>query len=99
MKVIVKVKDAMAVVRQFEAAPAQTMRELIRSVQQGVAEVLERVMDAEIELFLGEKSEASNKRNGYRARAWDTRVGRIDLEIPRLRRGSYGAPQHCRQCP
>jgi putative transposase len=29
------------------------------------------------------------QRNGYRARAWDTRAGRIELEIPRLRRGSY----------
>src|SRR3954467_14437918 len=29
------------------------------------------------------------QRNGYRERAWETRAGRIDLEIPRLRRGSY----------
>jgi transposase-like protein len=28
-------------------------------------------------------------RNGYRERAWETRVGRIDLEIPKLRKGSY----------
>ena len=30
-----------------------------------------------------------NHRNGYRARPFDTRVGTIDLAIPRLRRGSY----------
>ena len=29
------------------------------------------------------------QRNGYRGRAWETRAGRIELEIPRLRRGSY----------
>ena len=28
-------------------------------------------------------------RNGYRPRRWDTRVGTIELEIPKLRRGSY----------
>jgi putative transposase len=28
-------------------------------------------------------------RNGYRARDWDTRAGRIELAIPRLRKGSY----------
>jgi transposase-like protein len=28
-------------------------------------------------------------RNGYRERAWETRAGRIELAIPRLRRGSY----------
>jgi hypothetical protein len=30
-----------------------------------------------------------NSRNGYRARDFDTRVGSIDLAIPKLRSGSY----------
>ena len=30
-----------------------------------------------------------NSRNGYRHRPWDTRVGTIDLAIPKLREGSY----------
>jgi len=30
-----------------------------------------------------------NSRNGYRQRPWDTRVGTIDLAIPKLREGSY----------
>jgi hypothetical protein len=30
-----------------------------------------------------------NRRNGYRTRDWDTRVGTIDLAIPKLRAGSY----------
>ncbi len=29
------------------------------------------------------------QRNGYRHRTWDTRVGTIDLHIPKLRQGSY----------
>ena len=30
-----------------------------------------------------------NSRNGYRTRDWDTRVGTIELAIPKLRKGSY----------
>ena len=30
-----------------------------------------------------------NHRNGYRERGWETRVGRIELAIPKLRKGSY----------
>ncbi len=30
-----------------------------------------------------------NRRNGYRPRDWDTRVGSIELAIPKLRKGSY----------
>ena len=29
------------------------------------------------------------QRNGYRERRWETRAGRIELQIPRMRRGSY----------
>ena len=28
-------------------------------------------------------------RNGYRAREWQTRAGTLELQIPKLRRGSY----------
>jgi hypothetical protein len=38
----------------------------------------------------GERSgERVARRNGYRERAWDTRVGSIELAIPRLRSVSY----------
>ena len=33
--------------------------------------------------------ERTNSRNGYRHREWDTRVGSIDLAIPKLREGTY----------
>jgi putative transposase len=38
----------------------------------------------------GERSdERTNRRNGYRTRAWDTRTGTIDLALPKLREDSY----------
>lgn len=52
------------------------------------------LMDAEVSSICGaeyrERSdERVNSRNGHRQRPWDTRVGTIDLEIPKLRQGSY----------
>ena len=40
---------------------------------------------------LGERApeRCQTQRNGYRQRRWDTRVGEIELAIPRLRTGSY----------
>jgi putative transposase len=39
---------------------------------------------------LGERSpERVNSRNGYRSREFDTRVGTMELSIPKLREGSY----------
>src|SRR5439155_9289290 len=33
--------------------------------------------------------ERSGYRNGYRERPWDTRVGSIELQVPRVRDGSF----------
>ena len=38
----------------------------------------------------GERSaDRVNQRNGYRERDWQTRVGTVELRIPKLRRGSW----------
>src|SRR4051794_40917341 len=63
-------------------------------VREMLAFAAARVMDLEVETLTGAPAgarspERLNQRNGYRERAWDTRAGRIDLAIPKLRKGSY----------
>ncbi len=53
----------------------------------------ERMMELEVEARTGapigqRSSDRLTQRNGYRERAWETRAGRIDLAIPKLRKGS-----------
>jgi transposase-like protein len=55
---------------------------------------VQELMDAEVGAQIGaeryERSgERTTQRNGYRHRDWDTRVGTLDLAIPKLRTGSY----------
>src|SRR5215213_1726154 len=54
----------------------------------------EQLMEAEVQARTGAAHGARDparqvQRNGHPGRAWETRAGRIELEIPRLRRGSY----------
>src|SRR5690242_5512548 len=54
----------------------------------------QRLMELESEALCGaghgERSpERRNQRNGYRDRDWETRAGRVELRIPKLRKGSY----------
>ena len=65
--------------------------DLPRAMLQAVAEAL---MSAEASMQCGagykERSEErENSRNVYRRRPWDTRVGTIDLAVPKLRSGVY----------
>jgi putative transposase len=66
---------------------ADVLRE---SVAWMARELMEADVCAQIGAELGERSlERTTHRNGYRSRDWDTRVGSIELAIPKLRQGSY----------
>ena len=64
-------------------------------LRERVALMVREIMEAEVALLagaeLGERAPGrrSAQRNGYRERRWDTRVGEIELAIPRLPTGSY----------
>jgi hypothetical protein len=63
-------------------------------LRQAVCWLAKQLMEAEVTVAAGagygERSgDRVARRNGYRQRAWDTRVGSIELAIPRLRSGSY----------
>ena len=60
-------------------------------LREAVAVLAEAVMDGEVSAQIGaahgERSETRlTRRNGYRPRRWDTRVGTIELGIPSSRR-------------
>jgi putative transposase len=66
-------------------------------LREAVALVAARLMDAEITAEIGAargevSSERVTHRNGYRPRLWETRVGEIELQIPRKRSGEAYFP-------
>src|SRR5437764_2916115 len=69
----------------------ETSPDLLRVMVKDFAEAL---MSADADAVCGagygeRSSERVNRRNGYRERDWDTRVGSIELAVPKLREGSY----------
>ena len=63
-------------------------------LKEAVAMVAAQLMDGEITAQIGAghgevSSDRVTHRNGYRSRGWETRVGEIELQIPRKRSGSY----------
>lgn len=63
-------------------------------LQRAIKTVLEQVMAVEVDRLVGagrhERTEArKTHRNGYRERPFDTRVGTLTLDVPKIRQGSY----------
>jgi putative transposase len=66
---------------------ADVIRESVRAIAR---EIMEAEVSELVGAELGERTEdRATHRNGYRARRWDTRAGEIELQIPKLRQGSY----------
>lgn len=80
-------------------APAEYLRNTLMELEpdflRTMIEVMSRMlMEMEVSEQIGagryERSESrQDYRNGYRDRVWETRVGEIPLQIPKLRKGSY----------
>jgi transposase-like protein len=63
-------------------------------LHQGIQLLSQMLMELEVDQQIGASKhertpERKNYRNGHRQRTWKTRVGEIDLAIPKLRKGSY----------
>jgi putative transposase len=84
-------------------AERMTIEEVVRRVlreehgdviRESVRLVAQELMEAEVSELIGaqhgERTEdRATHRNGYRPRRWDTRAGEIELQIPKIRQGSY----------
>jgi transposase-like protein len=77
----------------------EVVREVLRDehadvIRESVRAVAQELMEAEVcELIGAQRGERTQDRathrNGYRPRRWDTRAGEIELQIPKIRQGSY----------
>lgn len=63
-------------------------------LREGAQVLAQALMELEVTQHVGAERHArtperTGQRNGYRERQWDTRVGTMDLRVPRVRDGSY----------
>src|SRR3954469_6636846 len=67
---------------------ADVIREAVKAV---AAEMMEVEVSELIGAERGERrpDDRATHRNGYRPRRWDTRAGEMELQIPKIRQGSY----------
>lgn len=84
-------EDSMALIELMQKADGG---DFLRSLAEAVLQLL---MEADVDGLIGasrheRSTERVSYRNGYRDRSLDTRVGSLQLRIPKLRQGSYFPP-------
>ena len=87
MTAMPSIDPALPWAEQIDRAEPDLIRGLLKTFVQAL-------MGAEADAVCGapygvRSDERVNSRNGYRPREWDTRVGTMELSIPKLREGSY----------
>ena len=68
--------------------------DVLRAVAEAVLQIL---METDVEGLIGagrheRSADRLNYRNGYRERTLDSRLGQLQLRVPKLRQGSYFPP-------
>jgi putative transposase len=98
---IVQIQDGRteAVADKVSMALAELVRKAeangdVDFLREGVRVLSQALMEVEVAQHIGAEryergGERSGQRNGYRDRTWDTRVGSLELKVPRVRDGSY----------
>ena len=87
MTAVPSIDPAQFLTEQLAQASPDLMRDLLTTF---VNALLSAQADAVCGAGYGERTpERVNSRNGYRHRDLDTRVGTIDVAIPKLRTGTY----------
>ena len=87
MTVTPSIDPARLVEEQLAQASPDLLRELLQTF-------INTLMSAEADAVCGAAygtigPDRVNRRNGYRPREFDTRTGTLDLQVPKLRQGSY----------
>src|SRR5947208_1898206 len=85
-------KERMAIEEVVRKVLAEDHADVIR---ESVRWVVEQLMESEVSELIGAElgerrpEDRATHRNGYRPRRWDTRAGEVELQIPKIRQGSY----------
>ena len=85
---VVSKMELYELLRNTDSADVDFLREGVRTLAQALMEL---EVTSQIGAEHGERApeRRAAQRNCYRPRDWDTRVGTVELAIPKLRSGSY----------
>lgn len=103
IKVEVSISELTTAVETFRQNRVKALEEFTSEVRSAVAETVNRLLHAEMTLFLGKADEPGNKRNGFKERDYTLKgIGTFQIRMPTDRRSQFESaiiPKHERVDP
>lgn len=92
IKVEISIPEAIKALKKFKENRSQALEEVSTSIRDSVSMAVNELLNAEMNLYLGEPDQADNKRNGYKIKTYTFKgIGTLELKVPQARRAGFNS--------
>ncbi|MBL6988305.1 MAG: transposase, partial [Bacteriovoracaceae bacterium] len=90
IKVEFSVPEVVKAISAFKNNRLKALEHFSNEVRESASHTINQLLNAEMTLFLGEKDQSNNKRNGYKERDYTLKgIGTVRLNMPQDRNSSF----------
>ena len=90
VKIEISVPEGVKALSKFKKNRLKAFEEITSEVKESVSKAIGQLLNTEMTLFLGEKDQSDNKKNGYKERDYTLKgVGTIRVKMPQDRKARF----------
>ena len=90
IKVEIRIPEAVKAIKKFKENRLEALNQLSEEFKKSIADGVNDLLNAELDLYLGQAENIDNNKNGYKNKTYFLKnIGAIQLKIPQLRGGDF----------
>ena len=92
IKINISLPEAVKAIKKFRENRVSALSDLSKDIRTGTKEALEKLLDTEMSLFLGQADQVENKRNGYKTKDYALKgIGTVRIRVPQDRKSQFSS--------
>lgn len=90
IKIEISVPEAVKAIKRFKENRIQALEEVSAGLKKSVSTAINELLNAEMNLYLGQPDQADNRRNGYKTRSYTYKgIGTVEIKLPQARKPGF----------
>jgi putative transposase len=92
VKIEIKMPELVKTVDQFKKNRLQALEQITNEFKLSISKTFSKILEAELELFLGQDDQVNNKKNGYYEKEYSLKnIGAIKIKVPKDRQRKFSS--------